>query len=141
MRHGGVPGCRGRRLVGWDKTLASGLYPRLCRNELLTADRNFNSFHAWALAAGSGAALLWRALAGLGLPVLRVLPGSTYLSVLIDPAIRGARRRAGRLAAAGSSSPAMAATVMSASLTRPRRLWCGWWSTTSRTATAPAPAC
>ncbi len=41
-----------------EKTLASRLYPRLRREDLLTADRNFYSFDAWALAAGSGAALL-----------------------------------------------------------------------------------
>jgi hypothetical protein len=77
-----------------EKTLANRLYPRLRRDELLTADRNFYSFQAWTLAAGSGAALLWRAPTGLALPVLTVAPDGTYLSVLINPAIRGARRRA-----------------------------------------------
>jgi hypothetical protein len=85
-----------------EKTLAKRLYPRLRRDELLTADRNFYTFDAWGLAAGSGAALLWRAPTGLGLPVVRVLPDGTYLSVLINPAIRGARRRAAILAAAGA---------------------------------------
>jgi hypothetical protein len=80
-----------------EKTLANRLYPRLRRDELLTADRNFYSFQAWALAADSGAALLWRAPTGLALPVLTVRPDGTYLSVLINPAIRGARRRAGIL--------------------------------------------
>jgi len=83
-----------------EKTLANRLYPRLRRDELLTADRNFYSFDAWGLAAGSGAALLWRAPTGLGLPVVRVLSDGTYLSVLINPKIRGAARRAGILAAA-----------------------------------------
>lgn len=64
-----------------EKTLAARLYPRLRRDELLTADRNFYSFDAWGLAAGSGAALLWRAPTGLGLPVVRVLSDGTYLSV------------------------------------------------------------
>ncbi len=83
-----------------EKTLAKRLYPRLRPDEPLTGDRNFYAFDAWALAAGSGAALLWRAPTGLGLPVVRVLPDGTYLSVLINPAIRGARRRAAILAAA-----------------------------------------
>ena len=83
-----------------EKTLANRLYQRLRRDELLTADRNFYSFEGWGLAARSGAALLWRAPTGLSLPVVRVLPDGTYLSVLINPAIRGARRRAAILAAA-----------------------------------------
>ncbi len=83
-----------------EMTLANGLYPRLRPEELLTADRNFYSFDAWGLAAGSGAALLWRAPTGLGLPVVKILPDGTYLAVLIDPKIRSARRRAAILAAA-----------------------------------------
>ncbi len=88
---------------GWsvgEKTLSNRLYPRLRRDELLTADRNFYSFDAWGLAAGSGAALLWRAPTQLWLPVVRVLPDGSYLSVLINPAIRGARRRAAILGTA-----------------------------------------
>ena len=77
-----------------EKTLANRLYQRLHPDELLTADRNFYSFDAWDLATRSGAALLWRAPTGLGLPVVKVLPDGTYLAVLINPAIRGARRRA-----------------------------------------------
>ncbi len=83
-----------------EKTLAKGLYGRLRGDELLTADRNFYSFEAWDLATRSGAALLWRAPTGLALPVVRVLPDGTYLSVLINPSIRGARRRAAILATA-----------------------------------------
>jgi hypothetical protein len=75
-----------------EKTLANGLYPRLNPDELLTADRNFYSFGAWDLAAGSGAALLWRAPTQLNLPVVKVLPDGTYLSVLVNPKIRAARR-------------------------------------------------
>jgi len=37
---------------------------------------------------------------GLGLPVVKVLADGTYLAVLIDPKIRGARRRAAIIAAA-----------------------------------------
>ena len=83
-----------------EKTLAKGLYPRLRGDELLTADRNLYSFEAWELATRTGAALLWRAPTGLGLPIVKVLADGTYLSVLINPAIRGARRRAAILARA-----------------------------------------
>jgi hypothetical protein len=83
-----------------EKTLAQRLYPRLNADELLTADRNFYSFTAWGLAAGTGAALLWRAPTGLALPVVTVLPDGTYLSVLINPKIRGTGRRERLLAAA-----------------------------------------
>jgi hypothetical protein len=83
-----------------EKTLAKGLYQRLRRDELLTADRGLYSFEAWDLASRSGAALLWRAPTGLALPVVKVLSDGTYLSVLINPAIRGARRRAAILATA-----------------------------------------
>jgi hypothetical protein len=75
-----------------EKTLAMALYPRLRPGELLTADRNFYSFQAWDRAAATGADLLWRAPTGLGLPMVRVLPDGTYLTVLIKPAVRGARR-------------------------------------------------
>jgi hypothetical protein len=85
-----------------EKTLANRLYPRLNRDELLTADRNFYSFQAWGLAAATGAALLWRAPTQLGLPVVKVLSDGTYLSVLIDPAIRGAARRDAIIRAAES---------------------------------------
>jgi Insertion element 4 transposase N-terminal len=82
-------------VAGWavgEKTLAQRLYPRLRRDELLTADRNFYSFDAWTLASRTGAALLWRAPTQLRLPVVEVLTDGTYTSVLIDPAIRGGRR-------------------------------------------------
>jgi hypothetical protein len=82
-----------------EKTLAARLYPGLRSDELLTADRGFYSWTAWDTAAATGAALLWRAPTQLRLPVLRVLPDGTYLSVVMDPAIRG-RRRAAILAAA-----------------------------------------
>ena len=52
-----------------EKTLAGRLYPRLRRDELLTADRNFYSFDAWSAAVRTGAALLWRAPTQLRLPV------------------------------------------------------------------------
>jgi hypothetical protein len=75
-----------------EKTLAQRLYQRLRTDELLTADRGFYSWPAWDSAAATGAALLWRAPTQLGLPVITVLTDGTYLSVLIKPTIRGARR-------------------------------------------------
>ncbi|MCA1835744.1 MAG: IS4 family transposase, partial [Actinobacteria bacterium] len=83
-----------------EKTLAQRLYPRLHPEELLTADRNFYSWQAWDTAAGTGAALLWRAPTQLDLPVIAVLPDGTYLTVLINPKVRGAARRKQILAAA-----------------------------------------
>ena len=75
-----------------EKTLAQRLYPRLRADELLTADRGFYSWTAWDSAAATGAALAWRAPTQLHLPVVRVLTDGTYLSVVMDSAIRGARR-------------------------------------------------
>lgn len=76
-----------------EKTLANRLYQRLHPDELVTADRNFYSFDAWGLATACGAALLWRAPTQLQLPIVEVLPDGTYLSVLINPKIRGTRRQ------------------------------------------------
>ena len=81
-----------------ERTLAARLYPRLRADELLTADRGFYSWPAWDSAAATGAALLWRAPTQLELPVVRVLPDGTFLTVLIAPTIRS--RRARLLAAA-----------------------------------------
>jgi Insertion element 4 transposase N-terminal/Transposase DDE domain len=83
-----------------EKTLANRLYQRLRGGELLTADRNFYSFEAWELATRTGAGLLWRAPTQLHLPIVKILPDGTYLSVLINPKIRSARRRAAILATA-----------------------------------------
>jgi hypothetical protein len=75
-----------------ERTLAARLYPRLRADELLTADRGFYSWPAWDSATATGAALLWRAPTQLELPIVRVLPDGTYLTVLIKPSVRGARR-------------------------------------------------
>ncbi|MDN5853585.1 MAG: IS4 family transposase, partial [Actinomycetia bacterium] len=75
-----------------ERTLAQRLYPRLRADELLTADRGFYSWAAWDAAAATGAALLWRAPTQLGLPVVRVLEDGTFLTALISPTVRGARR-------------------------------------------------
>jgi Insertion element 4 transposase N-terminal/Transposase DDE domain len=75
-----------------EKTLAGRLYPRLRPDQLLVGDRGFYSYQAWDTAAATGAALLWRAPTQLALPVVRVLSDGTYLSVVMDSTIRGARR-------------------------------------------------
>jgi hypothetical protein len=82
-----------------EKTLAARLLPRLRRDELLTADRNFYSWTAWDSAVATGAGLLWRAPTQLELPIITVLADGTFLTVLIAPTIRG-RRRERLLAAA-----------------------------------------
>lgn len=99
----GTHAFRAAEVGGWatsEKALARGLLMRLRRDEVLTADRGFYSFDHWGLAAGTGADLIWRAPTGLGLPVVDVLPDGTFLTVLINPKVTGARRRAGLLAAA-----------------------------------------
>jgi len=75
-----------------EKTLAQRLYPRLGPDDLLTADRNFYSWTAWDTAAATGAQLLWRAPTQLELPVVTVLADGTYLTVVMDSTVRGARR-------------------------------------------------
>lgn len=52
----------------------------------------FYSYEAWTAATDTGAELLWRATTGLRLPIVSVLSDGTYLSVLINPKLRGARR-------------------------------------------------
>jgi len=127
-----------------EKTLAKGLYGRLRRDELLVADRNFYSFEAWDLATRSGAALLWRAPTQLALPVIKVLSDGTYLSVLINPKIRGARR--GRRSwpppprSPRTLTPTPTRWEHARSWIRPRRIWCGSWSRTCPTGSATAPA-
>lgn len=80
--------------------------PRLRADELLTADRGFYSWSAWDTAAATGAALLWRAPTALALPVVKVLTDGTYLTVVMDAAIRGPRREAILAAAQDRTWPA-----------------------------------
>jgi hypothetical protein len=85
-----------------EQALARKLYPGLEEDWLLIADRNFYSFTDWCAAAGTGAALLWRAKSGLRLPVLETLPDGSWRSVLIRPRIDArSPARAALLAAAG----------------------------------------
>jgi len=91
-----VDGCR----VG-EQTLAQRLSADLSPDMLVIADRNFYSFAAWRRYRDSGADLLWRVKAGLRLPVLRVLPDGSYLS-MIAQADLSATRRERLLSAAGA---------------------------------------
>jgi hypothetical protein len=86
-----------------ESTLAARMLPDLHPDELLVADRNFYSFTAWCTAADTGAGLAWRAPTSLHLPLVEILPDGTYLSVLVKPTVRGARRDA--LIAAARDDP------------------------------------
>jgi hypothetical protein len=61
---------------------------------LVIVDRNFYSFGLWKQALGTGADLLWRVQASVMLPVIEPLPDGSYRSMVINPKITGARRRA-----------------------------------------------
>src|SRR6476469_9725999 len=70
------------------KPLISAFTPEM----LITADRGFFSFDMWGECLTSGAALVWRVSATVGLPVLQVLPDGSYLSeITSQPA--GSRTR------------------------------------------------
>lgn len=75
-----------------ERTLARQLIPRLEPDMLVMADRNFYSFDVWQEFRQTGADLLWRVNANLGLPVVRWLPDGSYLSVICHSKIRGQRR-------------------------------------------------
>jgi len=75
-----------------ERELAKELMSRLERDMLVIADRNFYSFDLWEEFRRTGADLLWRVNANLGLPVLRWLPDGSYLSVVCHSKIRGRRR-------------------------------------------------
>lgn len=77
-----------------EQSLARELYPRLQPGWLLTADRNFYNWQDWSTAAGTGAALLWRVKADLILPPLEFFPDGSYLSVVVNPKVRGKARAA-----------------------------------------------
>lgn len=106
-----------------EQSLARVLYRRLQRDWLLIADRNFYNFADWCAAADTGAALLWRVKADLRLPLLRFEPDGSYLTVLIDPAVRGkARQRLVAAAKAGKDlDPARARYARAVEYTVPDR--------------------
>jgi hypothetical protein len=98
-----------------EQALARQLYPQLEEDWLLIADRNFYSWADWCTAAATGAALLWRVKASLGLPVLEVLPDGSYRSVLIsraiDPRSPAGRQLAGAARAGRALDPGQARYV------------------------------
>ena len=76
-----------------EHSLARPMLRRLEEDWLLIADRNFYNWEDWCVAAGTGAALLWRVKADLRLPVLELLPDGSYRSVLVSPKIKGKARQ------------------------------------------------
>ena len=86
-------GERGQAKAGSEQALARLLYPRAEGDWLLIADRNFYNFTDWQAAQASGTQLLWRAKSNLRLPQLRRFGDGSYLSVLINSAIQGKKRR------------------------------------------------
>jgi len=68
-----------------EQVLARRLLAALRPGMLLLADRNFPGHQLWGLAAATGADLLWRAKAGLVLPVLEALPDGSWISVMPTP--------------------------------------------------------
>ncbi len=76
-----------------EQSLARELYPRLEEDWLLIADRNFYNWQDWCTAADTGAALLWRVKSDLTLEPLEFLSDGSYLSVLVNPKVKGAARR------------------------------------------------
>jgi hypothetical protein len=69
-----------------EQAMARRLYPDLEQDWLLIADRGFYCWADWRTAAGTGAALLWRAPGDARLPVLEMLPDGSYRSVFIKAA-------------------------------------------------------
>jgi hypothetical protein len=76
-----------------EQCLARELYPRLEEDWLLIADRNFYNWQDWCTAADTGAALLWRVKADLALQPLEFYRDGSYLSVLVNPKVRGGVRQ------------------------------------------------
>ena len=83
-----VNGCR-----AGERKLAQALLPAVEPDMLVIADRNFYSFDLWARFRQTGADLLWRATSTIELPVVTWLPDGSYLSLVINPNIRGKRRQ------------------------------------------------
>lgn len=99
--HAIVDAAIGRGEGGDERALAAQLLTSVRPDMLVTGDRNFFSFALWNQFRSTGADLLWRVSSTLRLPVLRWLPDGSYMSVVMDSRMRGARR-ARALAAAGS---------------------------------------
>ena len=76
-----------------EQSLARELYPRLEEDWLLIADRNFYNWEDWCAAADTGAALLWRVKSSLILEPLEFLSDGSYLSLLVNPKVKGTARQ------------------------------------------------
>lgn len=81
----------GRARAG-ERGLFTQLLDRLGPGMLVVADRGFLSHELWGRGVATGADLLWRAKSTTDLPVLEVLPDSSYLSQLSDPVLAHKRR-------------------------------------------------
>ena len=68
-----------------ETTLARKLFPRLEEGMLLLVDRGFYGYDLWQSAAAGGAQLCWRTKSNAVLPVTKLLPDGSYLSVLRPP--------------------------------------------------------
>ena len=67
-----------------EPTLSNGLLARLTPGMLCLADRGFYSHAAWQTACSTGADLLWRVKANLGLHPVRELADGSYLAEVFD---------------------------------------------------------
>jgi hypothetical protein len=76
-----------------ERALAGQLLGHLRAGMLVLADRNFYSWALWHAAAATGADLLWRVSAPVGLAMLRELPDGSFLARVSDPAAVHARNR------------------------------------------------
>ena len=72
-----MDGCRTGEI-----TLAKAVLPRLGKDMLCLADRNFFGFELWQLARGTGADLLWRMKKNMRMACEKRLPDGSYLSHL-----------------------------------------------------------
>jgi hypothetical protein len=76
--------------------LADELWPSLGAGMLCLADRNFYSFERFQKAHGTGAQLLWRVKADVGLPREETLPDGSYLTSIYALKNRRAKRDGAR---------------------------------------------
>lgn len=82
----------------YERELAERLLDQFEPDMLVLADRGFFSYDLWRQAIDTGAALVWRVMKALQLPVLKQLPDGSYLSELLPKQLkadlnRGLKRR------------------------------------------------
>lgn len=75
-----------------ERSLAADLLRSYEPDMLVMSDRNVYSFEFWAECLETGADLLWRVNSNVELPVLTPLTDGSYLSLVMNPALRGNRR-------------------------------------------------